>query len=225
MKIYNYSPETGEFIGSETADPDPLQENEWLIPAFATSAEPPALTNHQAAVFGDGEWAIVPDYRGVEYWLSDRSYHTIDQLGFEPPEDALFEQPPEPVQQRRLEAKTTIDQMAGRARLRFVSAGQLIEEEYREAEKAVQEWRTAGSPTAQVPEEISAWIDAANMTAEEAATDIEQTAVAWKQVLTQIRTIRLTGKAAIDNAADDADFMAIAQPYIDQLDAMGPSSS
>lgn len=133
--------------------------------------------------------------------------------------------PEQPASVRKKRSKSAIDASAGRARARFVSTGQLIEEEYREAEKAVQQWRSAGSPPDQVPEEISAWIDAANMTAEEAATDIEQTALAWKQVLTQIRTIRLTGKAAVDNAADDSDFMAVAQPYIDQLDVLEPTAN
>ena len=149
---------------------------------------------------------------------------TVDEAGGDlasPPQPS----PEEALAQKRALARATIDRAAGRARARFVSTGQLIEEEYREAEKAVQEWRATGSPADQVPEEISAWIDAANMTAEDAATDIEQTALAWKQVLTQIRTIRLTGKAAIDNATDDAEFMAVAQPYIDQLSALGPTAT
>lgn len=66
------------------------------------------------------------------------------------------------------------------------------------------------------------WATASGITAEEAAVSIEQTAAAWETVLLTIRKLRLDGKVAVDNAADDADFTAIAQPYIDQLNAMQP---
>lgn len=125
-------------------------------------------------------------------------------------------------QPARLRAKRLIDDAAGNARARYVSAGQLVEEEYRLALQQTQAWRDAGSPADQVPPAIQAWADAAGITAEQAATSIEQTTAAWESVLLQIRQIRLAGKAAVDAAGDADDFAAIAQPFIAQLDAMQP---
>lgn len=134
----------------------------------------------------------------------------------------LLEPSPVSAATRRATIKVIIDTAAGSARARYVSAGQLIEEEYRLALQQTQQWRAAGSPSDSVPQAIQDWADAANITAEEAVVSIEQTDAAWQQVLLNIRQARLAGKAAIDAAPDDADFIAIAQPYIDQLAAMQP---
>lgn len=143
---------------------------------------------------------------------------TTDETG----RPVLADPPPAPANERRAAAKRTIDAAAGNARARYVSAGQLVEEEYRLALQQTQAWRDAGSPSEQVPAAIQDWADAAGITAEQAATSIEQTAVAWEAVLLQVRQVRLAGKAAVDAAGDADDFAAIAQPYIDQLNAMQP---
>ena len=122
----------------------------------------------------------------------------------------------------RNQVKTVIDVAAGDARARFVSAGQLVEAEYRLALEQTKAWRAAGNPAAAVPASIQDWASAAGITAEDAAVSIEQTAEAWESVLLTVRQLRLNGKAAIDAASDDADFDAIAQGYIDQLDALQP---
>lgn len=126
---------------------------------------------------------------------------------------------------RKNKAKAAIDGAAGASRQRFVSTGTLIDMEYKLAQEQTKAWRAAGSPANDVPESITSWAAAAGMTDEEAAADIEATAIAWEQVLIAVREIRLAGKAAVDAAADQgtADDMAnVAQPYIDQLDALAP---
>jgi hypothetical protein len=126
---------------------------------------------------------------------------------------------------RKDAAKAAIDKAAGNARQRFVSTGTLIDMEYKLAQEQTAAWRAAGSPAGDVPDTITSWAAVTGMTDEEAAQDIEATAVAWEQVLIGVRQIRLAGKAAIDAAADQgtADDMAtIAQPYIDQLNALAP---
>jgi len=134
----------------------------------------------------------------------------------------LVDPPPVPAAERRASTKRAVDTAAGNARARYVSAGQLIEEEYRLALQQTQQWRAAGNPPNSVPQAIQDWATATGITAEEAAVSIEQTAAAWETVLLTIRKLRLDGKVAVDNAADDADLAAIAQPYIDQLNAMKP---
>lgn len=130
-----------------------------------------------------------------------------------------------PITDRRNAAKSSIDSAAGNARQRFVSTGTLIDMEYKLAQEQTKAWREAGSPANNVPDAITSWAAAAGMTDEEAAADIEATANAWEQVLIAVRQIRLAGKAAVDAAADQGtadDMMNVAQPYIDQLDALAP---
>ena len=97
MKIYHYHPVTKELLATGVADKDPLVEDNWLIPAHATSVKPPEVEEHQVAVFLTDNWAVVPDYRGLEYWLQNGDHHVINELNIEPPEDYLTEMPePEP---------------------------------------------------------------------------------------------------------------------------------
>lgn len=58
MKIYNYHPQTNVFIGTGFADQDPLEENNFLIPAYATTVEPPSFGPDSQAVFENGGWRI-----------------------------------------------------------------------------------------------------------------------------------------------------------------------
>lgn len=51
MKIFSYHPVTRHFVEVAEADPDPMSPGEFLVPAFATTAEPPAIVAGQAAVF------------------------------------------------------------------------------------------------------------------------------------------------------------------------------
>lgn len=41
MLTYNYHYETGEYLGSEELQPDPLEPGKWLIPANSTLIAPP----------------------------------------------------------------------------------------------------------------------------------------------------------------------------------------
>ena len=79
MDIYNYAP-TGEYIGAAKADPDPLEEGEWLIPAHATASSPPKAESGEAAVFDGSAWAMVEDHRGRSGWI-DGQPATMADLG------------------------------------------------------------------------------------------------------------------------------------------------
>ena len=68
MKIYNYSPISGEYISTTDADESPLETGEFLLPAHATTLAPPAPRYSFAAVFTSGEWCEVEDHRG-ETWF------------------------------------------------------------------------------------------------------------------------------------------------------------
>lgn len=56
MLVYNYSAITAEYTGSSSADEDPLDKGNWLIPAFATTIEPPIQKEGFARYFVNGAW-------------------------------------------------------------------------------------------------------------------------------------------------------------------------
>lgn len=68
MKIYNYDAETGELLSEQNAELDPQEtiiqgKDIYLIPANATSVQPPAHKEDFARVWKDDEWQYVADYR------------------------------------------------------------------------------------------------------------------------------------------------------------------
>ncbi|RKR02588.1 hypothetical protein C7446_2306 [Kushneria sinocarnis] len=125
---------------------------------------------------------------------------------------------PQPAETRRASAIARIDTRAGAVRAAYASDGILVDAEYQQALTAAQNWDAAGRPADDVPDDVQAWADATGNDAGWAADDIISTAEAWSHALSQIRRVRLTGKEAIRAAADDADFDALAQQYIDQLE-------
>jgi hypothetical protein len=60
MNIYHYHPETGLYLGQGVADPSPLEPGVWLIPAHATSTEPPAVEDGEQTVWLDDAWTVQP---------------------------------------------------------------------------------------------------------------------------------------------------------------------
>ena len=79
--IYNYSPFTGEFISSSPPIYSPLEKDVILIPAYATTIEPPEVSVGTVPIFKDGEWTVADDFRGVTYWLPDLSQHVQVTIG------------------------------------------------------------------------------------------------------------------------------------------------
>lgn len=71
--IYNYDPSTGEFTGAGTADESPLEVGVLLIPAHATTIQPPPVGSSEVAVFDEAaqSWSVVKDYRGTKLFTTD----------------------------------------------------------------------------------------------------------------------------------------------------------
>ena len=115
-----HDPETGELVGAETCQPDPLEteqqgETVWLIPGHATLVEPPAAQAGFARVWDGQQWQQVEDHRGQDYWLPGSTWETpgtpVRELG-PLPEGAVTERPEQPAptpeeQQAALQAKFT----------------------------------------------------------------------------------------------------------------------
>ncbi len=117
-----------------------------------------------------------------------------------------------------------VDAVADEARARDQSVGQLLDIEYQQVIEAHGRWYADGYDETKCPEEIKAWADAEGVTPLQAAQEIAEAAAHREEVIRQIRSIRLAGKAAVRAAADDADFTAIAGPFIDQLNHIGDTT-
>ena len=98
MIIYNYDKNTGELIKQSEARLDPLElkngNKVYLFPANSTTTAPPSTGERQAAVFVNNEWTIVPDWRGVVYYIEHKT-KIIKKLGDELPAGATTDPPPE----------------------------------------------------------------------------------------------------------------------------------
>ena len=51
MKIFSYHPDTRHFVEVADAEVNPMEPGEYIVPAFATTAEPPFVVAGQAAVY------------------------------------------------------------------------------------------------------------------------------------------------------------------------------
>jgi len=79
MEIYNYVGETGEYVGTSTASPDPMEDGQFLVPANATTTAPLSAREGYAVVLTGSEWAYIEDNRGVAYNV--REEVTVESLG------------------------------------------------------------------------------------------------------------------------------------------------
>ena len=84
MNIYHYDKATFEYYADGFARKSPL-DNEWLIPAYATTIQPPMVIPGQIQCFIDGAWIIYDDHRGkVVYLKSNGSAYVVDFIGIIP---------------------------------------------------------------------------------------------------------------------------------------------
>lgn len=116
MDIFHYHPDTGEFLGQGLADQDPRDGDNWLIPAHATTTEPPTALAGKARVWGGSSWTQVADHRGETWWDSEGKPVTIENLG-NPATEGLSStepvspppEPPQPIPMLVATAMITID--------------------------------------------------------------------------------------------------------------------
>lgn len=92
MRIFNYHPQTGEFLSESLASVDPMNEERHLIPLYATTVEPPEAQERKARIIRNDAWEYVDDYRGVKVEAQDgtQRFGVITALGLRP-EDITFE--------------------------------------------------------------------------------------------------------------------------------------
>jgi len=138
----------------------------------------------------------------------------------------LQARPQASLNQRCQQACDAIDRTAGVVRKSLVSAGHAIEEEYRiayEAARTYLEDVKHNPPKNTPPASIIVQAEIAGLSPQAAAEIICAKHDQWRALLEDIRDRRLRGKAAIKQTAQetpDADLMAIAQTFMDQLTAL-----
>ncbi|TKC83830.1 tail fiber assembly protein [Trinickia terrae] len=94
MFLHQYDSQTGQYLNSFLADPDPLNAGRWLEPAFATSVPLPERPRLTWPVFRDGAWSLVPDYRTLRlYRKDDGDVAEILVIGITPDEAGLTDTP------------------------------------------------------------------------------------------------------------------------------------
>ncbi len=97
MLVHLYNVDTREFVGSAFADQDPMNPKEYLVPACATTIEPPIVGDREKAIFDISEemWRIVPDFRRVRFYKKiNGSLAEAILLGYKPNLETLTEVPP-----------------------------------------------------------------------------------------------------------------------------------
>lgn len=215
--IYCVDPRTGEYLplvsGGMFADPDPMDINGWLVPAYAYLDAPPALEAQQAAVRTADGWLVVEDHRGTFYSTDTGAPILLAELG--PVPSGMTDQPRPSaahvwadgtwvmdankqatwVAEQRQAACSRIDQAADRARS-LVVGDPTRALEYQKAADEAQAFANAGYPTDAVPRPVAAW--AINgRTAQQAADSILAEAAAYTEALYVIRETRLAAKEQI----------------------------
>lgn len=96
MNIWHIHPVTGELLGTGTADADPLEPGNWLVPAHAVTVAPPATIAGHARVFAAGSWSQVVDHRGETWWTAARAPVLVTALGDPSALGLMSSQPPAP---------------------------------------------------------------------------------------------------------------------------------
>lgn len=90
--LYTYDKATGEYKPEVTSTSQwSPRENKWLIPACATTTEPPAAEDKKASCWNAATkaWEQKPDHRGEKWYdKTTRELHEIKDLGVEPDETA-----------------------------------------------------------------------------------------------------------------------------------------
>lgn len=211
--IYHTHPLTGEYLGSGQADPDPMDEQNWLIPAHAYLEAPPAFGKSEAAVRTKDGWQRVPDYRGTVYQTDTGEPVQHNELG---PLPVTLTHRPRPTPDHRwagsrwqldkklqeenlrhyaADLQAQLDAASEQALMRAAGSQQHILD-YESAAVEASAFQAAGFPADDVPPLIAA-LAGSDRSPQEAAESILQEAARLGTARSQVRTITLRGKEAI----------------------------
>lgn len=180
MNIFHYDPVLLLFVGVGVADPDPMTEGDWLMPAHATSLVPPITTDGRLTRFNP---AIVS-------WELIDAPAPVEPL---PP----VKVPPLTLDQHQQEAIKELDAHADRLYAAGVVSGGMAAE-YAAAYEWAKEWLVYPERTA--PARITALAEVYDMSEAQAAEMVCQKYESAQRVFDLRGAARLRAKSAIRSA-------------------------
>lgn len=190
VRDYHYNPATLVYLGSSEADPDPLEDGVWLLPANATRVAPPITSDNEVAQYDPqtDSWSVV--LASVIQAAAEQATAT-----------SLQAQCATLARKIDSDADALIFQVVGYRTQEYLQS---------EAEaKAFQALDYEGV----VPLSVKAWMDAVNLTAAQATDDIVARADQWRAAQVQLRAQRLALKHRALRAGNVADLSSVDQEW------------
>lgn len=222
--IYHAHAITGEYLGPGEADPDPMDDDNWLIPAHAYLDAPPNARKGEAVIRTEAGWERVPDFRGTLYRTEDGEPVEHDQVG-PLPEGFTHRPRPSPdhrwagnrwildkkLQEQNLKALADqllqeIDAAADMARHNRVG-DPLRSLEYQRAAEEAAAFKAAAYPSDAVPPLVAVYV-IGDRTPQQAADEILREAAGLDAALLNIRSLRLQAKEQVREAITSGDIEA-----------------
>lgn len=81
-KIIFQTDQLGLYLCALEADPDPLEDGQWLIPAGCVETPPPAIPAHKAALWTGDSWELIDSLKGLTiYSTKTGEPKTVDRVG------------------------------------------------------------------------------------------------------------------------------------------------
>ena len=83
------------YTGPVFCQADPEDQDRYLLPYGAYWDQPPPVQANEIQQRTEDltGWHVIPDFRGLVYWLADRTCHEITEAGVEPPSGWLDSDP------------------------------------------------------------------------------------------------------------------------------------
>lgn len=214
--IYHAHAITGEYLGPGEADPDPMDDENWLIPAHAYLDAPPNARKGETVIRTDDGWERVPDFRGTLYRTEDGEPVEHDQVG--PLPEGLTHRPRPGPNHRWAGNRWILDKKLQEQNLNALSE-QLLQDidvaadsvrqaligdplrllEHQQAASEASAFKAAGYPPEEVPPLVAAYV-IGERTPQQAADEILLESARFDEAIARIRALRLQGKSDVQKA-------------------------
>lgn len=108
--VYEFHPQTKEFVRTNVAFESPLEPEHFLMPTSCTDVEPPTPQEGKAIVFNEitESWDLVDDKRGIWY-APDRTEHYVALINDVIPSNWTREIPPKTINELKIEKNAQIN--------------------------------------------------------------------------------------------------------------------